>query len=101
MSQIKEIFAEALERHGDERKAYLDQACADDAALRAEVEAFITAAAKTHAFAQTDHPAIAERPGSVVGRYKLLDQIGEGGFGVVFMAEQETPVRRRVALKII
>ena len=43
----------------------------------------------------------AEKPGTVIGPYKLLEQIGEGGFGVVFMAEQERPVRRRVALKII
>ena len=42
-----------------------------------------------------------EKPGTVIGRYKLLEQIGEGGFGVVFMAEQEEPVRRKVALKII
>ena len=50
-----------------------------------------------------DHgfPSIAERLGARIGRYKLLEQIGEGGFGVVWMAEQEEPVRRRVALKII
>src|SRR4029077_13667158 len=47
-----------------------------------------------------DQP-IAERPGSVIGPYKLLEQIGEGGFGVVFMAEQAYPVRRRVALKVL
>ena len=44
---------------------------------------------------------IGERPGTVIGPYKLLEQIGEGGFGVVFMAEQTEPVRRKVALKII
>src|SRR6201999_4079465 len=49
----------------------------------------------------TPYIPLAERPGSMIGRYKLLEQIGEGGFGVVFMAEQEQPVRRRVALKII
>ena len=47
-----------------------------------------------------DQP-ITEKPGTVIGRYKLLEQIGEGGFGVVFMAEQQEPVRRKVALKII
>jgi len=46
-------------------------------------------------------PVITEAPGTVIGRYKLLEKIGEGGFGVVYMAEQEEPVRRRVALKII
>src|SRR5262249_22610180 len=48
-----------------------------------------------------DEPPPAEAPGTVVGPYKLLQQIGEGGMGVVFMAEQEKPVRRKVALKII
>ena len=46
-------------------------------------------------------PVITEGPGTIIGRYKLLEKIGEGGFGVVYMAEQEEPVRRRVALKII
>src|SRR5205823_4008909 len=48
-----------------------------------------------------DATALAERPGTVIGPYKLLEQIGEGGFGVVFMAEQQEPVRRKVALKVI
>ena len=46
-------------------------------------------------------PEIGEQPGTIIGPYKLLEQIGEGGFGVVFMAEQQQPVRRKVALKII
>jgi serine/threonine protein kinase len=44
---------------------------------------------------------LAERPGTVIGPYKLLEQIGEGGFGIVFMAEQQHPVRRKVALKVV
>ena len=48
-----------------------------------------------------DQPPISERPGHEIGRYKLLQKIGEGGFGVVYMAEQQRPVRRKVALKII
>jgi hypothetical protein len=48
-----------------------------------------------------EHPPIGERPGTTVGRYKLLERIGEGGFGVVYMAEQFAPVRRKVALKIV
>src|SRR4029077_19399794 len=51
--------------------------------------------------ATIDEPAITERPGTVIGPYKLLEQIGEGGFGVVFMADQQHPVRRRVALKVL
>jgi serine/threonine protein kinase len=48
-----------------------------------------------------DEPAVSERPGTVIGPYKLLEQIGEGGFGVVFMAEQQQPIRRKVALKVL
>src|SRR5437667_331408 len=51
--------------------------------------------------ATVDEPPVAERPGTVIGSYKLLEQIGEGGFGVVFMAEQTEPVRRKVALKVL
>src|SRR5579864_6732302 len=48
-----------------------------------------------------DEAHLPERPGTIIGPYKLLEQIGEGGFGVVFMAEQTEPVRRKVALKIL
>src|SRR5206468_5921742 len=48
-----------------------------------------------------DEPAVTERPGTVIGPYKLLQQIGEGGMGAVFLAEQTQPVRRKVALKLI
>ena len=51
--------------------------------------------------ATLDMPALSERPGQTIGRYKLLEEIGEGGMGVVYMAEQREPVRRKVALKII
>lgn len=105
-----ELFAAALDKATpEERAAYLGQACADDEELRRRVQALLQA----HAGADEilDRPAaspstgayvpIAERPGAIVGPYKLLQQIGEGGFGVVFMAEQEKPVRRMVALKVI
>jgi serine/threonine protein kinase/WD40 repeat protein len=111
---VKTIFGRALEMASPlERSNYLDSACAGNAALRAEVDALMAAADKAGSF--LNRPAadpnvveptvltntISERPGSVIGPYKLLQQIGEGGFGVVYMAEQETPVRRTVALKII
>jgi serine/threonine protein kinase/tetratricopeptide (TPR) repeat protein len=105
--RVKEIFGDALPLRGTDRAKYLDQACAGDAELRDEVEAYLSAAENTDAMlGDTRAPmepfvSLAERPGTLVGRYKLLEQIGEGGFGVVFMAEQEQPVRRRVALKII
>ena len=96
------------------RRAYLDRACGGDAALRQEVESLLDASAAAGKFllcpagiaagaAQKTVfiPSLSELTGTRIGRYKLLEQIGEGGFGVVWMAEQEEPVRRRVALKII
>ena len=106
------IFNEAIEiltRRRNERQ-YLDQACGDDLELRSEVDdsAACTLGSWRVSWRQSaagdaatiDHP-ITERPGTVIGPYKLLQQIGEGGMGVVFMAEQTEPIQRTVALKII
>src|SRR5262249_36139093 len=92
-----------------ERSAYLDQACAGDLALRAQVEQLLKAHQEPGPFMERPAPALVdtveesvrERPGTMIGSYKLLEQIGEGGFGVVFLAEQQQPVRRRVALKVL
>ncbi len=106
---LKTIFGRALEIRSDgERANYLDQACADDESLRAEVDDLLGAMKRAGNFlggsspadATLDQPSL-ERPGTQIGRYKLLQEIGEGGFGVVYMAEQREPVRRKVALKII
>ncbi len=108
LNRVKAIFAEALAWRGADRDAYLDRACAGNAELRAEAEAYLSAAENNGitlgtgmSEITTPYIPLAERPGTTIGRYKLLEQIGEGGFGVVFMAEQEQPIRRRVALKII
>jgi WD40 repeat protein/serine/threonine protein kinase len=110
---IMSILGEAAEcRSPEERAAFLDEACAGDAGRRARVEALLRAhqaagnflrdnAPPSEPIATTDEPPVPERPGAVVGAYKLLEQIGEGGFGVVFMAEQTKPVRRKVALKVL
>jgi tetratricopeptide (TPR) repeat protein len=94
-----------------ERAAYLDAACGQDLQLRAEVEellkhddaagSFLDLSAPSDPQATTDAPPVSECPGTVIGPYKLLEQIGEGGFGVVFLAEQTQPVRRKVALKVL
>jgi serine/threonine protein kinase/WD40 repeat protein len=107
------ILSTALELRPEERAAYLEKACADDTALRGRVEGLLRAHEQAGDFLETPptglDPAksplisvpLAEKPGDRIGRYKLLEQIGEGGCGVVYMAEQEEPVRRRVALKAI
>jgi serine/threonine protein kinase/Flp pilus assembly protein TadD len=110
-SSLESIFFAALEKHSlAERSAFLDQACAGDAELRRRVERMLAAQVEAGNFLEspaadptetTDEPRIAEQPGTVIGPYKLLQQIGEGGMGVVFMAEQTQPVQRTVALKII
>jgi serine/threonine protein kinase/tetratricopeptide (TPR) repeat protein len=94
-----------------ERAAYLDAACGQDHQLRADVEellehddaagSFLDRAARPVPQATADEPSADEGPGKLIGPYKLLEQIGEGGFGVVFMAEQTQPLRRRVALKVL
>src|SRR5437764_604777 len=107
-----DLFLKALALPLDgERQAYLDAACADDTALRAEVDALLEAIAQAGDFldspaavpgATVDLPtAGAAVPGTMIGPYKLLQQIGEGGMGVVWMAEQTQPVQRKVALKLI
>src|SRR6187455_1645959 len=103
------IFNKALDkRDRNERSDYLDQACAGDAALRNRIEQLVSAygegaflEAPAAGLAATVHQQPAEQAGTLIGPYKLLQQIGEGGFGIVFMAEQLQPVRRRVAVKVI
>jgi WD40 repeat protein/serine/threonine protein kinase len=106
----REIFIGALqEKDPAEQQAYLDRACGTDTVLRRRVEGLLRDRERAANF--LDAPVLAsvatldelikERPGTVIGPYKLLQQIGEGGMGVVYMAEQQQPVRRKVALKIV
>ena len=114
-SSEQAVFAEALLRPSAEaRAAYLDATCAADPTLRHRVEALLHASENAGDFLEEAPTGLknsagsteiiselSEKPGDRIGRYKLLQQIGEGGCGVVYMAEQEEPVRRRVALKVI
>jgi eukaryotic-like serine/threonine-protein kinase len=104
------IFDAALELSSAQRAAFLDRACAGAPAVRQRVEALLRAHQTAGGFMES--PAVGPMPrtpdlllkdqsGERIGSYKLLQQIGEGGCGVVYMAEQEHPIRRRVALKVI
>ncbi|MHC4448635.1 MAG: protein kinase domain-containing protein [Planctomycetota bacterium] len=101
--RTEEIFDEALRKEGEAaRSAFLDGACGIDADLRTRVDALLRAHDEAGEFLQSPATAAAfEGPGTQIGRYKLLQLIGEGGMGAVYMAEQLEPVRRKVALKII
>jgi serine/threonine protein kinase/WD40 repeat protein len=104
------IFKVAAKLPRDRRDAYLDEACASNPELRGEVESLLRAHDDSDALlwesparlaATANYESIKEAPGTTIGPYKLMEQIGEGGFGLVFVAEQQQPVRRKVALKII
>jgi tetratricopeptide (TPR) repeat protein/serine/threonine protein kinase len=108
--QEQSLFIEALEKEDPaERAAFLDRACAGDPALRQRLERLLQRHQQADSFlepasvpsASTVAEPLSEGPGTVLGPYKLLEQIGEGGFGIVFMAEQTQPIRRKVALKVL
>jgi eukaryotic-like serine/threonine-protein kinase len=103
------IFTAVLERPPGERSAFLDEVCAMDQELRQRVEKLLRLHADAGSFlhspagdsSPTVDPPSSERAGTQIGPYKLLQVIGEGGMGTVYMAEQTQPVQRKVALKVI
>ena len=108
------LFALALEKPAEKRAAFLDAMCDGDPALRQRLEALLAAHEQPDNLVPTQADEdrlrikldLAEEPpdeavGQMLGRYKLLERVGEGGCGVVYVAEQTEPVRRRVALKVI
>ena len=109
--QAKSIFLSAVEIASlQERQAFIAAQCGENGSLRDEVEGLLQHEKALGSFLESPAigvaainatPSIVEQPGTAIGPYKLLEQIGEGGMGVVYLAEQERPVRRRVALKII
>ncbi len=118
-SHEQNLFEAALHLKSQaEREAFLQVACATDPGLRRRIDQLLAAATEADAFFSGDplkqagldekatipipiSPAATEQPGMLIGRYKLLQQIGEGGCGVVYMAEQEEPLCRKIALKVI
>src|SRR4051812_26697507 len=106
-----EIFFAALERADSvARAAYLDEVCGRDTDLRRHIESLLAADPEAGGFldspavpptAALDSTPLAGGAGEVIGPYRLLEPIGEGGMGVVYLADQTRPVRRTVALKII
>ena len=115
--KIEALFDAALElKSPAERAVFLERECAGDASLRTRVERLLSAHERSQGFFENCRPGLSapedweigpsnqiaeEDIGQRIGPYKLLQKIGEGGCGVVYMAEQDKPVRRRVALKII
>ncbi|HWB10981.1 MAG TPA: protein kinase [Pirellulales bacterium] len=103
----RDIFLTALEIEAfDARRRYLRQACEDDLNLLARVESLLRVHDREPSFLQSPAVpraavAVCEGPGAQIGPYKLIELLGEGGFGVVFLADQQQPVRRTVALKIV
>jgi len=107
---IKAIFSEAIEKQTpEERAAYLDEVCGNDAKLRSKIDTLLKAHEQAGSFMNISDrepdvtlvaPSI-EGAGTKIGRYELLELIGEGGMGLVYLAEQKEPVKRKVALKIV
>ncbi len=105
---LETIFLGALEKESPkERRAYLDKMCGQDDALRRQVEELLYANADMSNFLNATgeflvpDARVPDLIGTNIGRYKILDQIGEGGMGMVYVAEQDRPIKRRVALKVI
>jgi serine/threonine protein kinase/tetratricopeptide (TPR) repeat protein len=108
--KARAIFLDAVEKHAPEQwSAFLEEACGQDKELRLRVDVLLKAHSQANSLLDAPESNIVETiddrhtegPGMVIGPYKLLEQIGEGGFGVVFMAEQQQPIRRKVALKVL
>ena len=106
---VRDLFLGAAEMPAMERDAFLADRCRDDPNLRAAVDRLLAAHEQPASILNRPSPGIptsafapiTEKPGAMIGPYKLMEQIGEGGFGLVFVAEQQEPVRRKVALKVI
>jgi len=102
--KVKEIVGEALERDSQDRAAFLDEVCSHDSGLRAEAESLLAAATRADGLSNNNWAALLEtnaKPPKVIGPYRLEKELGSGGMGQVWLAEQTEPVQRWIALKLI
>ena len=99
--RIRDLFDAALDREPAEQKAFLDEACAVDSELLAEVEQLLLADGQATAGGRVTRRTPSYLEGGRIANYEILSQLGEGGMGIVYLAEQREPLRRRVALKVM
>src|SRR5262249_7979237 len=108
--KARELFLHAVGKLPPEQwERYVAEACGQDTALQRQVAHFLDVHRQAGSFLEAPAPVLiatveeqlSELPGTVIGSYRLMEQIGEGGMGLVFVAEQQQPVRRKVALKML
>jgi serine/threonine protein kinase/Flp pilus assembly protein TadD len=101
--RLEEVFHAAVDRPAAEREAYIASACADDPALAAEVRDLLARDARDGPTRDSDTMLVASEPArpTAIGPFRILGQIGEGGFAIVYLAQQDLPLRRQVALKVL